>query len=89
MIMDQIPGRMRHGRGTSFLTDPSSTSAASVVDWATIHALVIGRIVKCDYLYYLCLSHMQFIMQFIMLNFISLNFHYLCMSQFIFPSMLH
>jgi hypothetical protein len=48
MVMDQIPGRTRHGRETPFLTDLSSMSVASEVDWATTHAFVVGKLVRCD-----------------------------------------
>jgi hypothetical protein len=48
MVMDQIPGRTRHGRATPFLTDLSSMSVASAVDWATTHAFAVGKLVRCD-----------------------------------------
>ena len=61
MVMDQILERTRRGRGTHFLLTPSSTSTTSAVDWATIHALVIGRLVRCDYwlflLFHICRIH--------------------------------
>jgi hypothetical protein len=37
------------GEEPHFLLTSSSTSVASVVDWATIHALAINRLVRCDY----------------------------------------
>lgn len=37
------------GEKPHYLLTPSSMSAASAVDWATIHALAIGRLVRCDY----------------------------------------
>ena len=45
-----------------FLLTPSSTSVASAVDWATIHALAIGRLVRCNYwlilLFHICRNHL-------------------------------
>ena len=44
------------------LLTPSSTSAASVVDLATIHEVAIGRLVRCDYwlilLFHICRIHL-------------------------------
>ena len=50
------------GEEPHLLLTPSSTSAASVVDWATIHALAIGRLVRCAYwlflLFHICRIHL-------------------------------
>ena len=37
------------GEEPHLLLTPSSTSATSVVDLATIHEVAIGRLVRCDY----------------------------------------
>ena len=37
------------GKEPHFLLTPSSMSVTSAVDWATIHALAIGRLVRCDF----------------------------------------
>ena len=37
------------GEEPHLLLTPSSTSAASVVDLATIHEVAIGRLVRCDH----------------------------------------
>jgi hypothetical protein len=37
------------GEEPHFLLSPSSTSVTSAIDWATIHALAISKLVRCDY----------------------------------------
>ena len=57
------------GEEPHFLLTSSSTSVASAVDWAIIHALAIGRLVRCDYWLFLFFIFVVFI-------------HFLCISQF-------
>ena len=45
----RYPEEQGVGEEPHLLLTPSSTSAASVVDWDTIHALAINRLVRCDY----------------------------------------
>ena len=50
------------GEELYLLLTPSSTSAASAVDLATIHEVAIGRLVRCNYwfilLFYICRLHL-------------------------------
>ena len=45
----RYPEEQGVGEEPHFLLTPGSTSATSAVDWATIHTLAIGRLVRCDY----------------------------------------
>ena len=58
----RYPKERGMGEEPHFLLTPSSTSAASAVDWATIHALAIDRLVVCDYwlfsLFHICRIHL-------------------------------
>ena len=64
MVMDQIPRKTRHGRGTPFLTDPEQYECGKCgrLGWAIIHALATGRLVRCDYwlfsLFHICRIHL-------------------------------
>jgi hypothetical protein len=48
MVMDQIPDRSDVGERPHFLLTLSSTSVASVVDLAIIHAVATSKLVRCD-----------------------------------------
>ena len=58
------------GEEPHFLLTPICMSAASMVDWTTIHALTIDRLVRCDY-WLFSLFHIYHI-----------HSLFLCMSQF-------
>ena len=57
----RLPEERGMGEEPHFLLTPSSTSVTSAVEWATIHALAIGRLVRCDYglfsLFHICRIH--------------------------------
>ena len=73
------------GEEFHLLLTPSSTSAASVVDLATIHEVAIGRLVKCDYWLIILLN----IYRIHLINYACNCVNYLYISKFMFHCILN
>ena len=81
----RYPKERGMGEEPHLLLTSSSTSAASVVDLATIHEVAIGRLVRCDYwliiLFNICRIHL--------INYACNCVNYLYISKFMFYCILN
>ena len=73
------------GEEPHLLLTPSSMSAASVVDLATIHEVAIGRLVRCDYWLIILLN----ICRIHLINYACNCVNYLYISKFMFHCILN
>jgi hypothetical protein len=68
------------GEQLLFLLTPSYMNAGSVVDWATIHALVVGKLPRCNYIKFTKFSLHTSTLMFVS-NFVLFSFRYSCSFQ--------
>ena len=77
------------GEEPHLLLTSSSTSAARVVDLATIHEVAIGRLVRCDYWFILLFIFVIYILLIMHVSFYAcICVNYLYISKFMFHCIL-